>query len=299
MGLFGFLRSKSRGPVHVAYSSDEKYMLPLTVSAFSLIENYTGEDELNIHFFLCGEIRAESLQKLKESLARVARKGIALHFIPFDLKPFEALGTGLHFSSAAYTRLFLYKFLPPGLSKALYLDADTLILEDISPLYRLPVGERPLLAARDWIGSFDHPIANLKKETLEKFGVGPQEKYFNSGVLLLNLDYWREKNLGERLLGTAKENPEALFLVDQNLLNLCLHGMIGELDPRWNRTFINKNIRSGNWNMPVAGLPWDPPKILHFVSDEKPWLPGCELEERFLYYEYWRKTAWGLADFVT
>jgi lipopolysaccharide biosynthesis glycosyltransferase len=101
---------------------------------------------------------------------------------------------------------------------------------------------------------------------------------------------WREEKISEMLMEKARLHPELMFIADQNLVNLYLYGRIGELSPRWNKQFVYRKIREGEWKMPYCVHAWDPPHIIHFVSEEKPWLPNCALPEKELFFRYWQKT---------
>lgn len=275
-------------PVHVAFAADEKYLLPLTVAARSLCENFRTRRPLHLHVVLCGNIKDESLGRLKDSLAGT---DAALELLFLDNKRLSGLSAGLHFSPAAYARLFLPELLP-GLAKVVYLDSDTLVLSDIAALYDLDPGQQILLAAPDWTGSLGNPIAKIPESVLVEMGLRADTYAYNSGVLLFHLDAWREQKLTEKVVHFAKNHPEALQLVDQNAINLTLSKQIGELDPRWNKQFPHSRVEE--WKVPVQRHPWDPAKILHFTSEEKPWLPGCKLPEAELYRAYWRRTKWPL-----
>ena len=50
----------------------------------------------------------------------------------------------------------------------------------------------------------------------------PSLGYFNAGVLLVNLRYWRENNLSESFFEIINKYPERLRYHDQDVLNIVL-----------------------------------------------------------------------------
>ncbi len=274
--------------VSVVYAVDKNYLLPLTVSVLSLIENFASHRNLKI-FILHNGVSEEAFKPVRSTLLPKLRQGIDLVFLEYDSALLKKLPTTLHFSHSNYARLLTPSLVPEDLEKLLYLDADTLILSDVSALFDLDVSPWASMLAPDWTGKIHHPLQQFPSD-LSSWEIPDDAPYFNTGVQLMNLRRWREEKISEHLLETARARPDLLFLADQNLFNICLYGKIGRLDPKWNKQFIYKKIREGEWKMPYQIHSWDPPHLIHFVSEEKPWLPGCTLPEKDLYYSYWKKT---------
>jgi lipopolysaccharide biosynthesis glycosyltransferase len=286
------------GRISVAYTPDSRYALPLTVSLVSLLENYSFNSPIDI-YLLGGEFPEEERRLLTQSVDRFLRKGARLIWLACDPGSIRSLRTELHFSYVVYLRLLLPELLDRGMERILYLDCDTLIQSDVTPLFHHDMGENALLAAQDRnVCSFDSPIADLK-DKVGKFNIPAEEKYFNAGVLLFNLTVWRQEKLSERILNFCQENQDALFLADQNAVNIFLHKRIGELDFSWNHQFLLKQFREGLTEIPIMKGNGASPKILHFVSNEKPWLPDCAIPERNQFISYWKKTRWPLPAWVS
>ncbi|MGZ3701876.1 MAG: glycosyltransferase family 8 protein, partial [Bdellovibrionota bacterium] len=137
-------------------------------------------------------------------------------------------------------------------------------------------------------------------QNLEAHGVRPDAPCFNTGVLLMDLRSWRKERLTEKVISLARRHPEQLHTADQNAINLAFHGRIGMLGPEWNVQPVYRRIRSGEWSdIPTLPRFEGKPKIFHFLSEEKPWLPGCEVPERTHFHRLWQKTKWPVPAFVT
>lgn len=281
----------AREPMHVAYVADENFALPVTVALTSLFENCLHP----VHAYLLDAgMQAGTRARVESALRRWLHRH-ELTWIPLPMSRLENLGHGILPNTAPWGRLLLPELLPAALSRVLYLDADTVVLRDLAEIYFRPFNDFCLLGVQDrngWLGSKMMQIHNL-----ERFGVAPDAPCMNSGVLLFDLSRWREEKLLEKVIAFAETHPDTLHLADQNPLNLALRGKIGYLPQRWNVQPVNRRIRSGEWNdIPTLPAPPEPPGIYHFLSDEKPWLPGCAVPERALFHRFWRSSGWPVPE---
>ncbi len=68
----------------------------------------------------------------------------------------------------------------------------------------------------------------------ESIGLGEDDPYYNSGVLLTDLKQWREQEVQKKLLDFWKSKGGKLFASDQDVINGTLKGQIYTLMPRYN-----------------------------------------------------------------
>ena len=110
---------------------------------------------------------------------------------------------------------------PKSTTKALYLDSDILVLDDLAELWRTDLQGRPLAAAVD-----SHSAVNAQRIglQLDSSDASPGGHYFNAGVLLVDLPKWRSEQISERALDYLTENPLSL-MADQDALNIACRGM--------------------------------------------------------------------------
>lgn len=108
-------------------------------------------------------------------------------------------------------------------------------------------------------------------------------KYFNSGVLLINLEYWRKNDIENKLLNFVKENIDNIKTGDQEVLNRVLNNEVKILDDTWNVQSSNFTNRSSYINHP---------KIIHYVSENKPWKRKCYSYHKNLYFKNLQTTPW-------
>ena len=151
-------------------------------------------------------------------------------------------------------RLGLPEFLP-GIGNIVYLDADTLCLEDVGALFDTDLGDAPIAA------SLDPPMVNLVAYERQR-GRGPSPRsatrylkhelglgdamtrYFNSGVLVLDLDRLRTDTLMERAKEVLSRMGSRLRLDDQCVLNALYAATYHQLPARWNAMLCLEPLRS-------------------------------------------------------
>lgn len=112
----------------------------------------------------------------------------------------------------AWYRILLPEILPNNISKVLYLDCDTLVLSDLSELFQLDLSGKAFAAVEDPQSFYDDAFERCKYDK--------GEKYICSGIMLLNLDYWRKNNIKTKLLSTAERYKETVRFPDQDCLNI-------------------------------------------------------------------------------
>lgn len=141
-----------------------------------------------------------------------------------------------------------------------------IVQEDITKLWNVDV-ENHLLAAAE-----DPSAADRSKELQILEGT-----YFNAGVLLMNLDRWRKKNISGEALKFVRENPSKIIFPSQDGLNAILQNKWMMIDIRWNcPSFKLKKYPS--------------PAIIHYMTTKKPWNSNPRGKE--IYYHYLSKTIW-------
>ena len=122
-------------------------------------------------------------------------------------------------------------------------------------------------------------------------GMTEPYRFFNSGVLYIDVAKWNDERLGERALAFIRQNPELCSLPDEHALNALLDGRIAELTPGWN---MRPPSRERRW----ARAPADP-VIVHHAGPDKPWKRYGRRKRLFpdrtayrLYEEFLRETPW-------
>lgn len=266
--------SSSLGPdltqgreIEVLCACDERYLPHAATMLCSLLEHNSVS---KIHLFY-SSISSDELAKLK-SLVTKYRTAIAFYeVVPAEL---QDLRVDRHVSIAVYYRILAPHLLHADIDKILYLDSDIIVRNSLNNLWDTDIADHALAAVLDFGDGGPKGLG---------FPVGT--KYFNSGVLLINLRFWRQKNIPERAIEFIRNNPEKVRYWDQDALNAILVHQWIELPGHWNAQ------DEGDW-IPTStqGMRLDP-AIVHFTGS-KPWHWSNEHPFKHEYRKYRRKTPW-------
>ena len=288
-------------------AADRAYVVPLAATVRSAIESLAPERRLDL-FVIDDGIDAWSRLRLRASWSA---SRVRVHWIRLDPTLLPAVPVSGHVSRATYLRLLLPALLPESLSRVIYLDSDVVVRRDLSGLWDQPLDGRALLAAQDvvlpfvdseialppprWAAASPYIVAARPVANYRELGLDPRAKYFNGGVLLVDLARWRREGLVDELLRCLRENEPHVRFWDQYVLNAVFHGRWGELDLRWNRQSLI--WRYPSWQQsPFDRDTWErvraDPWIAHFTSHEKPWHVGYDQPDRELFFRALRHTAW-------
>ena len=276
-------------PIVVACVADDAYAMPLAVTLVSASLNLAAGRRLAIYVVDAG-IADDNKQRLLDSLdpARAS-----LTWVPHARPRLAGLPVWGRMSVHTYERILVADLLPATETKAIWLDSDLVVRADLTRLWELELGGMPLLAAQDMLA----PIVSsaLGLQGYQALGFEGHEKYFNAGVLLLDLDRWRQERIAEQVMAYLHRHGGDVVLWDQDALNVVLRGRCGELDLRWNqnaavcgRSFFDAGHLDPAAYRDVREDPW----IIHFSGSLKPWRYRLRTPAHASYFEYLDKTAW-------
>lgn len=304
-------------PIVVVCSADNNYAMQVAVTGRSAIANLKDDRKI-ILFIIDGGIKEHNKQKILASL-QSERCEVKFLSIPDTLlgSDIEAINQSLgpsgktiakYISIATFFRIFIPELLPMEFEKAIYLDCDLAVRGDLAELWQVELGENYVLAAQDtWIRYVSDPNGLLNYREMD---IPADTKYFNAGVLVINLQKWREAETCKEAMNYLRQNRAYIRWHDQDVLNPILVGKWGELNPKWN---FNVNYL---YDYTLGGyLPWQEdksifpkevyddlvrnPYIVHFASEKKPWISRhCPRKEDFFKYvdmtawSGWRLTIW-------
>ena len=274
------------------YASDENYLRHAAASMVSLCEHQPAGAQVHIHLLDTGA-KPESIAQLK---ALVAGYGRELTVWPLgDLRhwfDFEIFAGG--FTVSAMGRLLAGRVLPEEVHRVLYLDCDTIVLDDLSPLETLDMQGCP-------VGMVQEPTVSHKR--LPVLGLPETSRYCNSGVLLMDLDRWRAEETEKAIFDYYRAKGAQLIAPDQDALNGALPGHIYILPPRYNFGSVQIYYGYAAQKKMCAPAPFYaakadyeaaafPPAIVHFLGEERPWRAGNRHPYRKAYEEALAKTPW-------
>jgi len=243
-----------------------------------------GSREIHFHYLHGVNFPRRSASRIAQ-MARALGTDITFH----EITPERVAGLPVvsQFTAAMWYRIFLPDLLP-DVERILYLDVDTIVVDSLEPLWGIDLRGR-------YLGAVTNVFQPNHLHRPASLGLAGPEAYFNSGVLLLNLDEMRRDNCTAALFEYAAARGAELEWPDQDALNVVLGGRRLALHPRWN--FMNS--MSFDSSAKVFGKTaleeaQRRPAIRHFEGpgENKPWNVRCQREGRELYLEHRRQTPW-------
>ena len=184
---------------------------------------------------------------------------------------------------ATYLRLFIPDVLS-DLDQVLYLDSDIVVQSDLSTLYPMDLSGYTLAACQDC----SDRLGSLLKHK-RNFEIKETSRYFNGGVLVMNLREMRNAGLEAQTLQIMRRFGAFIRFADQDVLNKALEGKILFLNRRWNH-FPGDPIapRITFWTQ-LFSRSRRRPAVVHYLSD-KPWDLSAKVRLRYLYWFYHLQT---------
>lgn len=206
---------------------------------------------------------------------------------PDDFKDYPEAG---YITRATWYRLKIASLLPERVDVCLYLDCDVIVNADLAGLFATDLSGVCAAVSMDcWYEKF----ARKNRKYLPK-----GYKYFNSGVMLMNLAQWRKCGIEEEIMRFLRETPNAFGLFDQTILNIVLQGKTADFGIKYNLQFTPKIISETCYPKDEYRAAAKSPAIIHYVGEFKPWVAGYNALNPYykLYLDALSLTAWKMSD---
>lgn len=265
----------------VLFSCDGTYAMQLATVLRSLAEANQRNWPIGVYVFY----DALPLDLQAKVSASLPKGSIAIEWIAVNLESFREFASYLGISKIFYSRLLVGHLVPQDIKRVLYLDTDTLVLGDLEPLWTADLGGMALGAVLDRLDA----LFTANEEARQ--GIPSVHRFFNSGVLLIDLEIWRSERISEKALQYLADNPQLRF-PDQNALNVVCDGKWKNVGEKWNyqNHFCTRFLRMA---------PSERPAIVHFVTGQKPWVPSALSVNADLYNWFRRRTRFAPALHAT
>lgn len=265
--------------VPVVFAVDKNYVPYLSVAIQSIIDN--NDKFLNYDIVVLYTDLFEFQKRMLLSQVE-GRKNISIRFVNMDrwIDEYKLRSLMLinHITISAYFRLLTSEIFA-NYKKIIYLDCDVVVNDDIAKLYNLDINNKSLAACLDTVISNNLDTCLIKHGFVpylqNVLGMKDEKRYFNSGVLVINVEKWRKTHIINYLFQLAKINNR--FFHDQNILNAAFEEDYYELPPVWNLQYHIK-FKWPDYKMKLSDslmFLYDninaKPRIIHYTSSEKPW----------------------------
>ncbi len=269
--------------MNLAIAADDNYAQHAGITLTSILHHHDSPKELEVAVLSLGISSSN-----KSKLQLVSQKyGCKLNIYEIDDERIGNLAGRRYISNAMYCRLLLPQILPEQVKKVAYLDTDILVRANLRELWDAYTGQFPAAAVPDYA---------MGANWVQSLGFNSSKSYFNSGVMLINLEKWRAEGIGEQCISLLQNNTGRYKFPDQDALNLTLKGQWQSLPLKWNVTkgiFLQSWKRSKRRSLsPEQIEALTRPAIVHYSGAYKPWHYACGLPFAEEYMKFIPDSPW-------
>ncbi|KAM1156465.1 hypothetical protein TB2_026711 [Malus domestica] len=260
--------------VHVAMTLDAAYLRGSMAAILSVLQHSSCPENVIFHFVSSS---STSNSQLLQQIIATSFPYLKFRVYPFD----DSAVAGLISTSIRsaldcplnYARNYLANILPTCVRRVVYLDSDLILVDDISKLASTPLGPTQVLAAPEYcnanFSSYFTPTF-WSNPTLSLTFENRKACYFNTGVMVIDLDKWRSGGYTERIVEWM-ELQKRMRIYELGSLPpflLVFAGNIAAVDHRWNQ----HGLGGDNFRGLCRDLHPGPVSLLHWSGKGKPWV---------------------------
>lgn len=270
--------SVTNNPFHIAFCVDDHYCRSMGATIASIIDN-NPDIAFTFHVFAFS-ISDDNRKRFKQ-LEGMYGVNTHLHIIdPAVFQPFAHISQFSYYSPTIFTRLLIPSTLHGITDKVLYLDADILCVGSMAELIEMDFGSHAAIVVPDADETTRRRCAALQLSS---------QKYFNSGVMYMNIATWMSKEITEKTILAILENGKDYRFPDQDALNVVLEGQVQFIDRKWNFLYdLIHDLEKNNRQMRAIG----DVAFIHFAGAVKPWNNWCLHASRDLFVKYHTLSPW-------
>ncbi|XWS33718.1 hypothetical protein CRYUN_Cryun22dG0107400 [Craigia yunnanensis] len=257
--------------VHVAMTLDAAYLRGSMAAILSVLQHSSCPQNILFHF-----IASATTSHLGHTISR-SFPSLKFQIYPYDSSAVSGLiSTSIRSALDCplnYARNYLANLLPPCLSRVVYLDSDLVLVDDVAKLAAIPLGDQSILAAPEYCNanftSYFTPTF-WSNPTLSLTFAGRKACYFNTGVMVIDLQRWREGDYTTKIIEWM-ELQKRMRIYELGSLPpflLVFAGNIAPVDHRWNQ----HGLGGDNYRGLCRDLHPGPVSLLHWSGKGKPWV---------------------------
>lgn len=265
--------------MNILFSTDDKYVMPLVVLMTSIGINSKSKKH---YYVIVDESFTKHSEQIISKTASLYGDDVSFCKVTNELIskiPFANAEMPPGLSIATYYRLFLTELLPLDVHKILYLDVDMIVRHSLDLLWDTDVNDCAIAAVPD----MDEQSHINSKRLPYPMETG----YFNAGMLLINVDYWREHQLFAKFFDFVWHNRKLLLAHDQDTLNCFFYNKKRTLPATYNfqNGFIYRNANyNGEFAKTIESSKHNP-AIVHYTCS-KPWNLDCNNPMMYAWFYY-------------
>lgn len=248
----------SEAELNIAYGVDNNFLFGSGISMNSIIINNRN---LKLKFHLFTDFIDDDFVLKFKSLALNNNVSIDIYILNSD--ELKKLPTSPVWSYATYFRFFIFDYLCDTISSILYLDADVFCKGSLSYYTKI--------VFKDEFSAVIPDVPAMQESCESRLGIkNIKNKYFNAGVIFLNLKEWDSINFTKKAfeLITHNHTGKPLKYLDQDALNILFKCNNIYLSRDYNCIYTLKNeLEKINYRDYIT----DSTKLIHYTGATKPW----------------------------
>ena len=280
--------------MNILYTTNQNFLPQVSASIASVCENNRTCPEI-CFYILCSGFTEEDKEKMTSFVDDYAKEDRPRKVCYIDLEQMESY-FDFSFDTAGWNpiilaRLLMDRLLPDTVERVIYLDGDTIVRRSLASLWKTDLSGCV-------IGAVMEPTCSRKRKAALGLAGKP---YYNSGVLLIDLQSWRRENTGREIIQYYQENGARFFAPDQDAINGSQKDRICPLSISYNypNTYdlYRYRLLEKNCDYPIPSRKEfdrirQNPHIIHYLGEERPWRKGNTHRFRQDYLTYLNKTPW-------
>lgn len=268
----------------IVFAIDKNYIQHLSVALESLYQN--NSYEMSVYVLYSGLDNNDIW-----NLNLVSKKyNQSIVYSEVDIEKFKGFKENFHFTKAMYFRLLIPDILDENIQSAIYIDSDVVINGNIKYLFELDLKDNKLAA-----------VGNPDFSAIKRLKLKNNTVYFDSGLLVFNLDIWRKENIHKNIIKYIKNNPKKLLYPDNDALNIVIDGDFLEISPRYSlqSNYINCKNSDFKYFEKFENLQdiFKNPVVIQYAGSSKPWHYLSKDHYKNLYWKYLKDTPYKFFTF--
>ena len=258
--------------INFLYCLDENYNIQAFTSILSLLDNLSEK----ANFFIIHR-NLDRFKKIPSIISKHEKLNKLTTYSFSNLYDNFPNVKNSHISEATYYRLFISQILPKELSEIIYIDCDIISTKPIKNEFKqifdsLNQSNQAIGVKTEFLRdkNNEYIFSNLKLEN---------DKYFNAGVMFINLEKWRAINIEEKAKNIIEDDKIEFAFWDQDILNKLFDGEYFEIENKFNYGVDVENFNLNNNEI------FDKSFLIHYMGSKKPWTVEGLLNSNSNFYQ--------------
>ena len=265
--------------INICFGLNNDYSQHCGCTIASILYNADKNKDNNFNFYIISDYISDSNKQKFSQLKSI--RNFNIEYLIINSSKYKGLNVNNDIGISAFFRFESFKML--NVERFLYLDCDIIVRKDISQMYGIDFEDNYCAGVEDIL----NPI--LK----QNFSIDENSLYINSGVMLINQSLCKKDKIYSSIINFLN-TPWDMKWGDQDIINKIFENRIKGLDLKYNCLYPYNNYYS---NQEYYAKMAKDPAIIHYITDNKPWMPGKNPYKKTEYFKYLKMTPW-YNDFI-